>query len=437
MRFSRFLWVATLTVLLLASITLQADWSSAQPPLDGKNGNFNPDGKIPWLGVSRWMANQQEVVLCGVLKNGPAGKAGLQFDDVIVSINKQAVPDLKTFHTLIDGIRVGQTVPLEVRRVDQPMTLKVLMEPLPADGGIGMILQAIEAGEAWAMMEMGIRLINARGDRSYIDKDLVAAAQWFWRAVDAGDTAAPLFLAKMYLKGEGVGQDFEVAQELLMMARQRAEEPDRTGVHRGLASAASNELARMCLGGQGPNARPELALPLLEDAAHQGSPYAMTELGKLYEQGTHVAHDEAKMKYWYSLAANYNYPRAIEALQRLNPDVAAKGSPDSSIPVTPASPESPTLVSDGRYIWAHSGGFYRASGNKVWLESFRVTDQQRGGFRFEEVTRNDQYVELLDSSRGFTVRLSSDSMTIRGGQFTDFTTLYQGSWWTVGSNGTK
>lgn len=427
MRFARSLPTVLLTLLLLAPEVLQTARLSAQPA-EEKKKNFNPDGKLPWLGVSRWMANQQEVVLCGVLRDGPAGKAGLQIDDVVAAINHQPVPDIRAFHTLIDGLAVGQAVPVEIKRGDQPMTVEVVMEPLPADGGISRLVQAIEAGEAWAMMEMGIRLMNARGDRSYIEKDLAAAAAWFWRAVDAGDTAAPLFLAKMYVRGEGVERDFAVAQELLMMARKRAAEADRTGVHRGLASAASSELARMCLSGQGPHARPELAVPLLEDAARHGGLYAMTELGGLYEKGVSVPHDEAKMKYWYTLAAKQNYPRAVEAVRRLRLDVAA----DSAAPSAPtrAAASVATAVPDGRYVWSQKGGFFRACGNRRWIESFRPPAGP-GGFLFEETSRNEQFVELHDHSRNATVRLFSDHAQLRDRNHPEFTRMYDGHWMTV------
>ena len=111
----------------------------------------------PWLGVSRWQANQREVVLCGVLRDGPAGKAGLRVDDTILSIGGTAVRDLGDFHAAIDDHRPGDQVRVEFERDGRRGSVLAELESLPPDGGTGRIRAAAEAGESWAMMDLGVR----------------------------------------------------------------------------------------------------------------------------------------------------------------------------------------------------------------------------------------------------------------------------------------
>ncbi len=91
-----------------------------------------------------------------------------------------------------------------------------------------------------------------------------------------------------------------------------------------------------------------------------------------------------------------------------------------------------------RLDWQSPAGSLRAQNDEpndkggssaAWIE--RNFD---GTHVFHEKSRTDEFVELKDSLRDYTVRLSADSLKIRGGnktvpkRFADFTRLYTGHW---------
>ena len=275
----------------------------------------------PWLGVSRWWANESEVVLLGVLKDGPAGKAGLQAGDAIVSIAGEPIHTLDEFQQALDGLKTGDRTRIEISRQGELETVLVKLEPLPPDGGVGRIRAAADAGETWAMCELGIRLAFQDQDTSFVKRDPAEAARWFQRALKMGNSVAPLFLGLMSAKGNGVPLDHAEAQQLLMQARQMNED----GVPKGMASAASNQLAIMCLLGQGGAKDQTLALRFFQDAAAQGSLAAMHRIGVMFEHGIGVSQDSATAALWYQRAGDLGYEPAQHSIVWLtvNAEVAS------------------------------------------------------------------------------------------------------------------
>lgn len=417
---SRQRWLGVITIVLVLL--------SAVPVLAQTNNLPQTNRPTPWLGVSRWQANQTQVVLCGVLSDGPAGKAGLKIDDTIVRIDGHPITSVRVFHQIVDGLPLGKAIAVEILRDEQTMSLNLVPEPMPDDGGTGRWVAAAEQGAAWAMMEMGVRTANLRGDRSFIARDPEAAVAWFQRAMAAGDTAAPLFLARMYLNGEGVQQDDAVAQKYLMLARQNADDPTRTGVRKGLASAASNELAQMCLRERGPNAHPEMAPVFLQDAANHGSPYAMFVLGELAEKGEIVERDVATAIKWYQKAAALGYSRAQEALDRLSPASTVTNLQKTN----DRGAGSPTT--DDRYLWRHVDGYFRCIGQGVWIETFRDPTSIGRLFTFQEKERTSDYIELHDTTRNMSVRLTRDRFLLKQTHDKDYVLRTTGSWQIVSDN---
>jgi TPR repeat protein len=187
----------------------------------------------------------------------------------------------------------------------------VRLEALPADGGLTRFKTAAEAGEAWAMAELGVRYAFLDEKSSLVKRDPAAAARWLRRAVATRNSVAPLFLAMLYC--DGPTPDYDEAQRLLMQARQMKGDD----VPKGLAAAASNQLAIMCLRGQGIEMNPTLALRFFRDAADQGSLSAMYEIGHMFEHGLGVTVDNETAVLWYEKASQPGYRPAQRSLARL------------------------------------------------------------------------------------------------------------------------
>ena len=103
--------------------------------------------------------------------------------------------------------------------------------------------------------------------------DRTAAAEWYQRAAEAGDTAAQFRLATLYERGEGVAQDW--AQAAAWYAR---------AVEGGSAEAAYN-LAILHRHGRGVAIDPEREQALLAQAALAGDAPAQTALMETFWAG--------------------------------------------------------------------------------------------------------------------------------------------------------
>lgn len=263
----------------------------------------------PWIGESRWQANQRDVVLCGVLRDGPAGKAGLKADDTILSVGGRKVTTNTNFYEAIEAHRPGDVVDFEIERNGSRMTVPVTLEPIPPDGGNGRIMAAAEAGESWAMMDLGVRYAGMRGNWSYFEKNDAEAVRWFRRSMEAGLASGPYFLGLMYQGGRGVGQD--LAQAVALFEQSRAARGD--GFRKGLSSAATSELGNHYLQGAGVPRDVTKGLQLYREAAAAGSLGAQTQLGKMYENGQGVAQSYAKAMQEYQAAAQQGHGPAAYA----------------------------------------------------------------------------------------------------------------------------
>ncbi|HEX7028340.1 MAG TPA: trypsin-like peptidase domain-containing protein [Gammaproteobacteria bacterium] len=77
-----------------------------------------------WLGVEgRDLSPRQQqylgtrgVLIAGIYRNGPADKAGLQYGDVIIEINRQPIPDTRSLLDVISGNRPGTQLNIRIWR---------------------------------------------------------------------------------------------------------------------------------------------------------------------------------------------------------------------------------------------------------------------------------------------------------------------------------
>ena len=163
-------------------------------------------------------------------------------------------------------------------------------------------------GGSMQTLNEGIAYMNGDG----VDQDYEKALQLFMEAFEAGSMKAARYVGMVYEQGFGVEQDYEKAAEYYAKG---VEAGDLTsGYYLGL-------LFKQGLGvEQDYTKAAELfaSVEASENKSATGVVAAGYELGILYEQGLGVEQDLNKAKQLYQEAAEYEYPDAIEALERLS-----------------------------------------------------------------------------------------------------------------------
>lgn len=127
--------------------------------------------------------------------------------------------------------------------------------------------------------------------------DLVLALQWYERAVEAGDNAARIRLARMYLEGRGVRADRGRGLDLL-----------REGAENGnLNSQVTLAEVVEQLREQG---REDELVRWFERDAEAGDANAQAQLAYMYQTGRGIPPDSAKAYHWALQAALQDHPNA-------------------------------------------------------------------------------------------------------------------------------
>ncbi len=79
----------------------------------------------PELAKSFGLPTARGVVVSRVVPNGPAAKAGLKVEDIILRANGREVTDFAQLRTVIGLLRVGEKVSLDILREGKPRTISV------------------------------------------------------------------------------------------------------------------------------------------------------------------------------------------------------------------------------------------------------------------------------------------------------------------------
>jgi len=104
--------------------------------------------KRPWLGIEALtpvtkdmadyfkLGDRRGIVVGQVVENGPASKAGLKAEDIILALNGKAIAGtegqlVESFANDLREMQVGQEAVLDVWRGGQAVTLKAVLEPQP------------------------------------------------------------------------------------------------------------------------------------------------------------------------------------------------------------------------------------------------------------------------------------------------------------------
>lgn len=70
-------------------------------------------------------------IIAGVLRNGPADKAGMKPGDVLLAVDGKPVTDPRSMLNLVAGLTPGETAKLRVRRGDETLELAVAIGKRP------------------------------------------------------------------------------------------------------------------------------------------------------------------------------------------------------------------------------------------------------------------------------------------------------------------
>jgi TPR repeat protein len=184
-----------------------------------------------------------------------------------------------------------------------------------------------------------------------VDKNFVAAAQWYKKAMRKGNVEATFRFARLvHYGGEGLEkspelavqlylrasrQDFPLAQYWLGYAYQygfgserdlgKALEWYRRAAQNNVAQAQNN-LAMLHLAGEGVEKNPKLAVRFLNRAVKLDYSWAKNNLAGLYELGWGVKKDPARARQLYEEAAAAGNPKARQNLQRINGEPITQGT---------------------------------------------------------------------------------------------------------------
>ena len=151
-----------------------------------------------------------------IVAKGPADRAGLIENDVVVKVDTVPVANILEFLEQTKHLKPGQTARFEVVRSG-----RTIIVPVTAGGFVADNLAAAKEGDTRAMLWLyGIYA----GDRLGAP-DVEEAMRWLNAAVDGGDAAAQHALASLYWQGTHVDKDRPKAKSLFQKSADRGHPP--------------------------------------------------------------------------------------------------------------------------------------------------------------------------------------------------------------------
>ena len=203
----------------------------------------------------------------------------------------------------------GPRQPATPQPADDPRAACEAIAGRPEGSDADIDFDDIDAARATPVCEAAVtaspndgRLMLLLGKSLDKGRDYVAAAEWYQRAVNAGETAAINNLGTLYEVGQGVPQDYAKAFELYQEGA-KVEDPqaiNNLGWFYETGSAVKRDYAK--------------ARELYEKAADLGNAMAINNLGALYDNGYGVPRDSAKAKQFYEQAEELGNSLAIKNL---------------------------------------------------------------------------------------------------------------------------
>lgn len=178
-------------------------------------------------------------------------------------------------------------------------------------------------GDAKAQNDLGEMYVKGEG----VDQDFQQAAIWFRKAVKGNNAEAMFNLATIYEKGQGVHQDYNQATDWYRKADEQGHKAADSRIDlidevlAALDCAAEEgrpeeqaALAELYANGNGVPQSEVQAAEWYRKSADQGNAKAQQKLGLVYAEGKGVPQDDAQAVAWYRKAIDQDYAPAKYAL---------------------------------------------------------------------------------------------------------------------------
>jgi S1-C subfamily serine protease len=91
------------------------------------------EDKPGFLGVQLKADDNGKIQIAGLAEDGPAGKAGLKTDDVIIKLDGKEVGEVADFVKAIKAHKAGDKITLQVLRDGKEMEIKITLGEAPPD----------------------------------------------------------------------------------------------------------------------------------------------------------------------------------------------------------------------------------------------------------------------------------------------------------------
>ena len=168
-------------------------------------------------------------------------------------------------------------------------------------------LKAAEQGYDIAQYSVGILYYLGEG----VQQDYAMAEEWFRKAAaQEGESVVPYMLGKLYEEGHGIQENPDEAQSWYLMAAARNYIPAQLALGSLLASGQGGRIPEKDRNYSG-------AMEWYLKAAQLGDAQAHYEIGRMFDEGVGVVQDDLKAKQWYAQASARGHAGAEERLQSL------------------------------------------------------------------------------------------------------------------------
>lgn len=162
---------------------------------------------------------------------------------------------------------------------------------------------AAAQGSSFAMDELGI--IYCKGKEGVV-KDNAQAVKYLQMAVDRGYTFNAVYLANLYILGDGVPKEVEKGLKILESEAKRNNHD------------ALNLLGVIYLKGEIVDQDPAKGVAYYKQGVKVGSTWCMTNLGYNYLSGEHIARDEAEALNLFRMAMNKKDARGTYQMAKIH-----------------------------------------------------------------------------------------------------------------------